>query len=477
MLAFLHSVLCESTLISVLCDVLNTSHAIIPPDSIYLLLEIQQMSKVRDKRVQLSNFEVSIIKGLIERREYTNQEILGNINAARRAKSLPEVNSGRISEINTGFKPYPDISPATRNVIDRFLDGLSAPPNARIETKNTDNDIDIEQLLAVNRANCNCLASSESEILEYMQSFGGKKSLMDCIPTIASFANNKVGCIVFGVRDSAHEIEGIDEKLFQDFDFAPITDAIRSCTSCDIPMTKFIYKIGDKVLGIVHVMQAVCRPVIITNNKGGVNVGYIYFRYNAQNRQIGPMELQNLIDERIRRISASTFSSLISELLTVGIENSAIYNMNTGKVTGPGGSFVIDDTILPKLNFIKQGSFENIDGAPALRVIGEVHADQGVRKAVIRKPTDAYPLSSKQLVAEVKQRVPSIKQPDIYAIMKEHEVKKNGEFSCFVFRSKQQEEEYTKSGIIPSGITSIYNFAAVDFVSREAVKLTTHLGS
>lgn len=435
------------------------------------------MPKMRDKRVRLSHLEVSIIKGLIERGDCSNQKILGIINANRRNNNIPDINGGRISEIKTGFKLYPNICPATDTEMDRFIANLSSSPNRLDDTESTHNATDFEQLFIVDPSNSNCLASAESETLEYKLSFGGAKSLTGCLVTIAALANNKGGYIVFGVKDQTREIVGIDAKRFREYDFVYLTDILRGCLSCDVPTEVHTHVVDGRTLGILHVMQAVVKPAISISNKDNLKIGKIYYRYSAQNREIGPMELQQIIENRVRSISTSPLSKLLSEILAAGVENSAIYNMATGIVTGPGGAFIIDEAILPKLKFIKEGNFNNIEGAPTLRVVGNVDAINEVRQTVVRSPTRKYPLTSRQLVKLVKERVPAIKQPEIYAIIKRARIKNNDKYSYYIFRNKQQEDEYTKSGNVPSGITSIYNHAAVDFVSEEAARLTDHLRS
>ena len=40
-----------------------------------------------------------------------------------------------------------------------------------------------------------------------------------------------------------------------------------------------------------------------------------------------------------------------------GIENIAVMNTVTGQVEGPGGTFLIDEDIVKKLSFIREGEF------------------------------------------------------------------------------------------------------------------------
>ncbi len=87
-------------------------------------------------------------------------------------------------------------------------------------------------------------------------------------------------------------------------------------------------------------------------------------------------------------------------------------------------------------------------------------------KRVKENKLKEYPLSASQLIEEVKKKVPTIKQPEIYNILKENDVKNNKEYSTYVFRNNGQEEAYEKDGTLPAAIPSIYKPAAVALVER-----------
>lgn len=54
---------------------------------------------------------------------------------------------------------------------------------------------------------------------------------------------------------------------------------------------------------------------------------------------------------------------------------------NSGKITGPGGTIVIDESLLPKLKFLREGEFREVGGAPALKLIGDVEI---MAKGIVR---------------------------------------------------------------------------------------------
>jgi hypothetical protein len=66
----------------------------------------------------------------------------------------------------------------------------------------------------------------------------------------------------------------------------------------------------------------------------------------------------------------------------------ATIDLDTGEVAGKAGRFVIDKDLLPAIQFIREGDFSEVKGAPALRVVGEVQpisAAEQKRVHVIRE--------------------------------------------------------------------------------------------
>lgn len=56
----------------------------------------------------------------------------------------------------------------------------------------------------------------------------------------------------------------------------------------------------------------------------------------------------------------------------IGVENACLLNTNTGVLQGKSGSVLIDEKLLEKILFIKEGQFVENGGKPTLRVIGDI---------------------------------------------------------------------------------------------------------
>ena len=65
--------------------------------------------------------EVGVIRNLLKRSEYTNQDILKLINSVRRYEGRDDINSGRISDIKSDKPLYDDIIAASDTETDDFV--------------------------------------------------------------------------------------------------------------------------------------------------------------------------------------------------------------------------------------------------------------------------------------------------------------------------------------------------------------------
>jgi hypothetical protein len=85
-----------------------------------------------------------------------------------------------------------------------------------------------------------------------------------------------------------------------------------------------------------------------------------------------------ILSERDRR-TEQKWIQMVNRIQRIGIDNAGILDPATGKVTGRAGTFLIDERLLPKLRFIRDGQLSERDGAPVVRLVGEL---QPVRTAV-----------------------------------------------------------------------------------------------
>ena len=422
----------------------------------------------------LTDNEVGIIRNLLKRGGYRNQDILGLINTVRRQEGQEEINGGRISEVKTKYHRYDGIGPSSDEDTDTFIQKAENPATYTGGSSNALSQNRLRSLFPKDRTAIGRLAITETDLIECKESFGGQYMISNCLKAIAAFANNKGGYIAFGIKDRTWEIKGIDGAKFKAYDRKNFSQKILSVLSAGIEFEMETLNVGKKTIGVMYFAPAKIKPVIaINNDRSGMQAGCIYYRYQAENRLIGSTELQQLIEARMRDLSETTLSKHLSIILKNGIENSAVLNIDTGQVDGKAGSFLIDEDLLPKISFIKEGEFQETSGAPTLKLVGEIKKAQTVIKRQKEELIKLYPYSWTELAGAVKEKVSGTTNKMINDIIREHELKSNMKYSAYNFRNRRQSEEYEATGIIQSGTPSIYNQAAVDFVAEKTADLIT----
>ena len=426
------------------------------------------MSKRKTQSGSLTDIEVGIIRNLFARGGYKNQDILGLLNTVRRLEDRGEVNGGRISEVRTNKPRYEGIKAASDKETDAFIQKAENPAAYAGISSNPLNEKRLKKLFSLDKGDKDKLAITETDCIECKESFGTQHLISNCLRAIAAFANNKGGYIAFGVKDKTWELKGIDGTKFKALDRKEFNQALLAVLNCAIDFDMEILEIGTKTIGVLYVAPAKAKPVIAISNKGGVNTGHIYYRYQAENRMIGPAELQQIIEGRIRDLSETILTKHLSTILANGIENSAVLNVNTGQVDGKAGSFLIDETILPEISFIKEGEFEETSGAPTLKLVGEVRKAASVIKTKTEELIKLYPYSWAELAEAVKEKVPESNSNTINKIIHDYSLKSDTKYAAYNFRNNKQAETYKSSGKIPKATPSIYNQAAVDFVAEKA---------
>ena len=182
---------------------------------------------------------------------------------------------------------------------------------------------------------------------------------------------------------------GLHDDTFKNTDSAEFSRVIT--TSLD-PVPNYeiiILDIDGKSLGVIYVRQHDHRPVLaIKAMNKGLSEGAIYYRYVGESKPIKPGELRQIIAHRERR-AVGEFARSMNRVAT---GSAATLNLNTGEVRGRSGAFVIDKDLLPKIQFIREGKFDEKQGAPTLRLLGDVrpaaHSEVETTTIIRRNVTD-----------------------------------------------------------------------------------------
>jgi predicted HTH transcriptional regulator len=228
---------------------------------------------------------------------------------------------------------------------------------------------DYKKIFAFHASISNRIVARESSWLEFKESFNWL-SKDGYAKSIAAFANGRGGYLVFGVKNLPRELIGLQNDNFETTDEAKITGYLNSVFSPEIEYEKFTLRIHGKTIGIISVTQARNKPVVCIKNDGQLKEADIYYRYNAKSERIKYPELKNLLD-RIKEEERKSWMEHFEKISKVGPVNAAILDIVGGEISGRGGTLVIDRKLVPKLKFIKEGTFQE-EGKSVLKLIGEV---------------------------------------------------------------------------------------------------------
>lgn len=313
---------------------------------------------------KISEYEIGIIKSLLKM-GYPNQKILGLINNSR-GDIDKYINSGRIAEIKKGLIGG-EISEANQDEVLVFVKEFK-------KIKQADSEDEIERLLWVNSNGT--LNIQENERIEFKETFHNF-SQNKILNTIQGFANRDGGYILFGIKEKNDEDSyrkygepiGITDEKLKEFncDEQEITTSIKNYVGEEIEIKRHTRYIEGKKIAILEIVKSNNKPIINRN-------GEIYYRYSGQVSKIQKLDLKRILEEQREKEVLQTLSKHIETILKNGIENSAILNISTGKIEGRSGSIFIDEKLLPKINFIKEGYFVEKEGSPAFILRGEVEA-------------------------------------------------------------------------------------------------------
>lgn len=324
---------------------------------------MQKKLKKSNTEKSLSDYEISLIKALLKL-EITNQDIQMYIAHYRQGNSI---NAAHIAEIKNGTRGA-KIPPASKEEAERII----------VQYKNSiQEDRELDEILKVDENNL--LIAQESERFEFKQSFiddsQDKKEKGYRNEKVLNFiqgaANNKGGYILFGIEEdkqhNTRKIIGLRDEEVKAFccDDQEITSKFNSQFAQEIRFEKHTRKIGNRTICILKILESEDKPVMNKNKD-------IYYRYSGATEKIFKSDLQRVLKEQMARDMNLMLSKHIDQIFKNGVENTAILNIQTGEVEGKSGNFLIDEKLLPKIAFIKEGEFVEKNGAPALVLKGEV---------------------------------------------------------------------------------------------------------
>lgn len=339
-------------------------------------------------RRSVDNDEIGLIKAMLAR-GIRNRDIQFYFNRQDRP-----VNSGRITQIRQATYG-PEVPEASQAELDAFL--------ARFEHGQIGVVVEVsaepERRSVADEARARFeyrddghwyLADGETSEQECKIGFDPRR-LTGIIKAIAGLANNRGGFIFIGVSDDGHRVAGLQDDAFSDTDIARITDQVKTYLTPTPIFSKHIIGLGQFFVGVLRVEKQAVRPVIVVRDGNGLNDGSVLFRYPGQSSQIKFGDLLELLRERDRAAQAILLARA-ERLSTIGTDKALIVDAQSGTMDAGHAQITIDRELAEQLEFIREGEFEEQQGAATLRLVGDVRAvDEAgaVRERVEGRPITA----------------------------------------------------------------------------------------
>ncbi|MDD4073067.1 MAG: ATP-binding protein [Desulfobacterales bacterium] len=243
-----------------------------------------------------------------------------------------------------------------------------------MEIKTPFSQEDLNEIFKISPADPERVISRESSSLEFKESFGWA-SLPKYLKTSAGYANAKGGYIVFGIANRPHRLcglSGTNLNLFEDIDPEKMSRNFNDHFAPEIEWTIQEYELQGKTFGLLYIHEAKDKPVVCIKDAGKeLKESDIYYRYRGRSERIKYPELRAILEAK-REKEQRLWMRHLENIARIGVREAGIFDLHTGCVTGSGGSFLIDESLLSQISFIKEGEFSEVKGKPALKLIGHV---------------------------------------------------------------------------------------------------------
>ena len=371
-------------------------------------------------RRSITDEEIGLIKAMLAR-GMANKAIQFYFNRQDRA-----VNSGRISGIK--HRDYgPEVPKASDEALSAFIANftsseLSAPGIVVETTPAAPLDAMDEKMLRsffAKDANgaWHCTAG-ETDEFECKEGFS-LRNFSKPLRTIAGFANNRGGYLFFGVKDKplGFAVSGLADDRFTKTDQNKFSQTIRSVLEPTPRFRVASLKLDAFTVGVIHVEPHNAKPVIASKTEGDVAEGAIYYRYPGETKAICYADLRAILDERDQR-SREAILPMVQRLLELGPKDAMVANLADGQLEGGHRPIIIDQRLVDRIKFIRDGEFDEREGAETLRLVGDVNAVDLSSITTIK--TVRTELTEESIVRNFVGRV-LVEEPSAYVRQASHE--------------------------------------------------------
>lgn len=239
------------------------------------------------------------------------------------------------------------------------------------------------------------IVKREDSRIEFKESYS-HAGMGQYFKTIASFANNNGGYIIFGVSDKPRKLVGLKERSLQQFEDLSVETFTQNLCEYFSPVicwTHCTFVLKGLSFGIIYIYPLDRKPCICKKNFAAKNEtqslkeGDIYYRYCGRSERIRYSELSGIIEES-RKKEEREWIKFLTKAGKIGISNAGLLDISSGQLTSnAGGSNFIDEKLLKEIAFIKEGEFNEVEGKPTLKLIGTIQEISTGRTIMTGKTT------------------------------------------------------------------------------------------
>jgi hypothetical protein len=293
----------------------------------------------------------------------------------------------------------------------------------------------------------------ESCKIEFKENFNFN-SMNTYAKAMASFANRKGGTIIFGITDSPRKPIGMKNLHFDNVDPEKITNFLNQNFSPEIIWESQLYDIDNKSFGIFVIKESKNKPILATRNtrKDITKEGDIYYRYSGRSERIKYPELKQIFDKN-REQERKFWAKHIEKIASIGPQNISLIDLQRGEIDiDQNEKLIIDNNILKKIKFIKQGHFVDKEGTPTLRLIGDI---EGVKTVAPQVDFESDFHTTKELAIELNLLSEKNSTAYMSAVIRHYHIQNN---SNYYKKNRGQH---------------LYSERCLDFLKNENINLET----
>lgn len=317
------------------------------------------------------------------------------------------------------------------------------------------------------------LKKRESFDLEYKQNFQLGDNLLKYLKTLAGMANNRGGQIVFGIKDSPHELLGMTNDKFSETDPKIIDSKAREYFAPSLRWHTDVQYYNEKKFGFLIVEEAEEKPVVCKkgNKEANLREGAIYYRYRGETKEIEYAELQKILEEE-RKKERTLWIEHIQKIAMVGPQNINLLDRYNGEITYGKGKVLIDKSLIKELNFIREGHFTEKDGEglPTLKLVGTIDGIADLDNAII-DPNIVYPYTTKQLQEKL-----GVNQFEMQAIIFSLDLKNKRKRHTFIKQGEKSNgiHKYAES-VVPAIENLMQKYSREQFIDTCSSKYKAYM--